>query len=144
MPSLGVAEWIDAQRSGERGPSFAICEPSGEAAFGKIALRLPGHASPATSCAAIRAGDHPVGELSYWVLPQARGRGLAGHAVAAMLDHARATTDLRSVVLDIESDNRASVRVAERLGAQRRAPDRTALDRTGVPRTLVVFVVALS
>jgi RimJ/RimL family protein N-acetyltransferase len=48
---------------------------------------------------------------------------------------------LRSVVLDIEAGNVASERLAERLGAQRRAPARIEVDRTGVGRTLVVYVL---
>jgi RimJ/RimL family protein N-acetyltransferase len=55
-----------------------------------------------------------------------------------------ADTGLRSVVLDIELTNAASLRVAERLGAERREPDRVQLDRTGTPRRLVVFVLPVS
>jgi RimJ/RimL family protein N-acetyltransferase len=85
--SLGtdVQTWIARQRAGTRGPSLAICTTGHDDALGKIALRLPGQASPATSCAAIRPGDHPVGELSYWLLPEARGRGLAAAAVQVMM-----------------------------------------------------------
>ena len=54
-----------------------------------------------------------------------------------------AGTGLRSVVLDIEAGNVASERLAERLGAQRRAPTRVEVDRTGVALTLVVYVLAL-
>jgi hypothetical protein len=42
-----------------------------------MALRMPGRASAATTCPAGRASDQPVGELSYWVLPEARGRQVA-------------------------------------------------------------------
>jgi RimJ/RimL family protein N-acetyltransferase len=47
------------------------------------------------------------------------------------------------VVLDIETDNLASIRVAERVGAIRREPSRVQNDRAGVPRTLAVFIVAV-
>lgn len=101
---------------------MAICAPGDARLLGKIALdarpRLP-----ATTCAAIRASDHPAGELSCWVLRDARGRGVASAAVAAILHRARRLEALRSVVLDIEADNVASLRVAERLGAQRRQPN---------------------
>jgi [ribosomal protein S5]-alanine N-acetyltransferase len=112
MSDVGVNRWIAEQRAGRRGPSLAICETSDDRPLGKIALRMPGRASPATTCAAIRESDHPVGELSYWVLPQARGRGAASAAVGMMLDAARRRTEVRSVVLDIEVDNIASLRVA--------------------------------
>jgi len=136
-----VSGWIERQRAEVRGPSRAICLAGDDRALGKVALRLPGHASPATTCAAIRAADHPAGELSYWLVPEARGRGLAAGAVALMMDLAAATTDLRSLVLDIEDTNAASLRLAQRLGAERRAPARVERDHTGAPRTLIVFVL---
>ncbi len=55
-----------------------------------------------------------------------------------------AETGIRSVVLDIEDDNPASMGVAERLGAERRAPARVAVDRIEIPRTLVVFALTVS
>ncbi|MGI8862851.1 MAG: GNAT family N-acetyltransferase [Solirubrobacteraceae bacterium] len=92
----------------------------------------------------IHRADHPVGELSCWLLPEARGRSLASAAVKAMALRARETTDLRSLAMDIEIDNIASVRVAERVGAKRRDPPRIELDRAGVPRTMVVFVLSIA
>jgi RimJ/RimL family protein N-acetyltransferase len=55
-----------------------------------------------------------------------------------------AGSGLRSVVLDIEAGNVASERLAERLGAQRRAPTRVEVDGTGTPRTLVVYVLPVA
>ncbi len=141
MSEIGIDAWIAEQQTGNRGPSMAICAAGDDRPVGKIALRMPGRASPATTCAAIRASDHPVGELSYWVLPEARGRGVASAAVAEMLGRAHRLEALRSVVLDIEADNVASLRVAERLGAERREPERTEIDRQGIARTMVVFVL---
>jgi [ribosomal protein S5]-alanine N-acetyltransferase len=139
-----VEAWIARERLEERGPSRAICLPEDDRALGKVALRMPGHASSATSCAAVAAADGPVGELSYWLLPAARGRGIAGAAVERMVEWAAAATELRSVVLDIEVTNRASVGLAVRLGAQRREPGRIELDRLGDPHTMVVFVLAIA
>jgi RimJ/RimL family protein N-acetyltransferase len=139
-----IDAWLQRESAEARGPSRAICLPGDDRALGKVALRLPGRASPATTCAAIVASDHPVGELSYWLVPVARGRGLAHAAVGAMLRSVADMIDVRSVVLDIEEDNAASMRVAERLGAERREPWRVELDRTGVPRTLVVFVLRIA
>lgn len=82
--------------------------------------------------------------LSYWLVPEARGRGLAYAAVRLMMASVVAGSGLRSVVLDIEAGNVASQRLAERLGAERRAPTRVAVDRTGVPRTLVVYVLPVA
>jgi ribosomal-protein-alanine N-acetyltransferase len=144
MNEMGVDRWIAEQRVGRRGPSLAICETGDDQPLGKIALRMPSSASPATSCAAIRVSDQPVGELSYWVLPEARGRGVASAAVGVMLGRARQSGGVRSVVLDIEVDNIASLRVAQRLGADRRQPERVEVDRQGVARTMVVFVIPIS
>ena len=143
IAELGVERWIAEQREGRRGPSMAVCDAGDEHVLGKVALRLPGKASPATSCDAIGSGDHPVGELSYWVLPHARGRGVATAAVVAMLDLAREAGEVRAVVLDIEADNVPSIRVAQRVGATRRQPERIECDRRGIPRTMAVFIVKL-
>lgn len=139
-----VEAWIERQRAGARGPSRAICVAGDERPLGKIALRLPGHASQATTCAAIGPDDGPLGELSYWLLPAARGRGLATAAVRAMASWAVAHTDLRGLVLDIEAANPASQRLAQRLGAQRRSPTRYERDRLGECRELIVFVLELA
>jgi RimJ/RimL family protein N-acetyltransferase len=136
-----VEAWIARQQAGTRGPSLAICLADDDRALGKVAVRLPGHASPATTCAAILPSDAPVGEASYWLIPSARGRGLAAVAVREMTERSAATTTLCSLVLDVETTNSASIRVAERLGAERREPERIELDRTGVAHTLVVFVL---
>jgi RimJ/RimL family protein N-acetyltransferase len=136
-----VAGWIERQRAGVRGPSLAICLTDDDRALGKVALRMPGHASPATSCEAIRPDDQPAGELSYWLLPDARGKGLGRLAVQEMVRTVVAGSGLRSVVLDIEENNRASMALAARLGAERREPIRVQRDRTGEPQRLVVFVL---
>ena len=61
-----------------------------------------------------------------------------------MLDRVRQTGEVRSVVLDIEADNIASLRVARRLGADRRQPERVEVDRQSVARTMVVFVIQIN
>ena len=50
---------------------------------------------------------------------------------------------MRSVVLDIELANAASLRVAQRIGAQPRATTRVEPDRDGVARTLRAHVLRL-
>ena len=52
-----------------------------------------------------------------------------------------ADVGLRSLVLDIEEENAASIRVAEHLGAQRRTPTRLHTDRFGDDWTMVVYVL---
>lgn len=138
-----VGAWLTAERDELRGPSRAICLADDDRALGRVALRVPEHASRAVRCAAMCREDQPAGELSYWVVPEARGRGIARAAVARMLEEIARTMSLRSVVLDIEETNTASARVAEAVGAERRSPPRVEVDRTGSARTLVVYVVTL-
>jgi RimJ/RimL family protein N-acetyltransferase len=132
--------WLRREISEERGPTRAICLPDDDRALGRVAVRLPEFASEAVRCAAVRTSDQPAGELSYWLLPEARGRGLAFTAVTEMLKIV-ADAGLKSLVLDIEGENAASIRVAERLGAERRTPTRLHTDRFGDDWTMVVYVL---
>jgi RimJ/RimL family protein N-acetyltransferase len=132
--------WIQREISEERGPTRAICLQDDDRALGRVAVRLPEFASEAVRCAAVRTSDQPAGELSYWLLPEARGRGLAFTAVTEMMKIA-ADAGLKSLVLDIEEGNAASIRVAERLAAERRTPTRLHTDRFGDVWTMVVYVL---
>jgi RimJ/RimL family protein N-acetyltransferase len=137
-----LGKWLDREMSEARGPTRAICLADDDRALGRVAVRLPEFASGAVRCAAIQPGDQPAGELSYWLLPEARGRGLAFTAVTEMVKLV-AGAGLRSLVLDIEEGNTASMRVAERLGAVRRMPTRSETDRFGEDRTMVAYVLAV-
>ena len=105
-------------------------------------MRLPQFASEAVQSAAVRTSDQPARELSYWLLPDARGQRLAFTAVTEMKEIA-ADAGLKSLVLDIEEDNAASIRVAERLCAQRRTRMRLQTDRFGDDWTMAVCVLAV-
>lgn len=133
--------WLRREVAEERGPSRAICLGADDRAVGRVALRLPEFASDAVRCEAVRDSDQPAGELSYWLMPEARGRGLALAAVQLMVRAVVPDTGLRTVVLDIEDGNEPSMRLAQRLGAERRSPARVKPDRRGVPRTLIVHVL---
>ena len=56
IAELGPERWIAEQRQGRRGPTLAVCGRDDDDVLGKVALRLPGKASPATTCEAIRPG----------------------------------------------------------------------------------------
>jgi RimJ/RimL family protein N-acetyltransferase len=135
--------WLRREISEERGPSRAVCLPDDDRALGRVAVRLPQFASEAVRCDAIQASDQPAGELSFWLLPDARGRGLASTAVTEMMKIA-ADTRLKSLVLDIEEGNAASIHVAQRLGAARRSPVRVLTDRFGDQRTMVVYLLRVA
>lgn len=135
------AAWLEAEITETRGPTRAICDLGRDLAVGRVAVRLPAHASAATRCEAVGPADAPVGELSYWLVPAARGHGRAQAAIEQMMDIVGAETELRSVVLDIEVTNAASLRLARRVGAQRRSPTRIEHDRQGTARELAVHVL---
>jgi len=134
--------WLRREMSEQRGPSRAICLSDDDRALGNVAIRLPQFASEAVRCVAVQTSDQPAGELSYWLLPGARGQGLAFTAVIEMVAIA-ANAGLKSLVLDIEEGNVASIRVAERLGAARRVPTRLHTDRFGKDWTMVVYVLSV-
>jgi RimJ/RimL family protein N-acetyltransferase len=137
----GVEEWVRREIAEVRGPTRAICLAEDDRVLGRVAVRPPELASEAVRCEAVRQSDQPAGELSYWLLPQARGRGLAYAAVRLMIDSVVPALGLRSVVLDIEEGNLPSIRLAERLGAERRSPTRVHPGRLGEPHTMVVYVL---
>lgn len=139
-----IETWVQGEVDQRLGPTRVICLPGNDRALGRVAVRLPEFASDAVRCEAVRESDQPAGELSYWLVPNARGRGLAHAAVQMMISTVLVSAGLRSVVLDIEADNVASMRLAERLGAERRSPVRVKLDRAGTARTLVAHVLPLA
>ena len=57
--------------------------------------------------------------IGYWLLPQARGRGLATRAVRLLSDWAFADLELARLRLFTEPENERSQRVAERCGFMR-------------------------
>lgn len=140
----GVEQWVQREMAEPRGPTRAICLADDDRALGRVAVRPPEHASEAVRCEAVRDCDQPAGELSYWLVPGARGRGLAYAAVRLMIESVVPALELRSLVLDIEEGNVPSVRLAERLGAERRSPPRLHPGRAGNPHTLVVYVLRVS
>ena len=66
----------------------------------------------------LRSLDHGDGrsDISYWVLPDARGRGTAAAALTALSTWAFDTLGLHRIEVDHSVDNPASCRVATRAG----------------------------
>ncbi|WP_433393845.1 GNAT family N-acetyltransferase [Micromonospora sp. KLBMP9576] len=94
-------DWADGRRF-----SFAVLEPSpgGETLVAQVILKN-----------VTADGDHA--EVGYWTAAPARGRGVAGHALATVTDWAFARfAALRWLDLMHQVDNPASCRVAEKAG----------------------------
>ncbi|MCR2763331.1 GNAT family N-acetyltransferase [Microbacterium sp. zg.B48] len=63
-------------------------------------------------------------EIGYHVLPRWQGLGLATEAAAACRDFARDRLGAEEVIAIVHPDNRASIRVAEKIGMHREDEDR--------------------
>lgn len=95
-----IAAWPDRWRQ-ETGAGWAITDSSG--VLGQISLR------------AIDLDD-AQGEVSYWVLPAARGRRVAARALTALTAFSFDRLGLHRVWLRHSTRNPVSCRVAERAG----------------------------
>ncbi|HEY2670578.1 MAG TPA: GNAT family N-acetyltransferase [Rugosimonospora sp.] len=95
-----IAAWSDRWR-GETGASWAVLD-AGDVA-GQVGLRR------------IDLSDG-LAEVSYWVLPGARGRGIAVRALTAMTAWSFAMLGLHRLEVAHSTANAASCRVAQRAG----------------------------
>ena len=54
--------------------------------------------------------------IGYWIIPEVAGRGITPTAVALVMDYIFFTVGLHRVEIDIRPENKASIRVVEKLG----------------------------
>jgi RimJ/RimL family protein N-acetyltransferase len=104
MDAAEAAEWIaqiTARWRAELGARWAVTE--GGVVVGQIGL---GHLDLHDGCA----------EISYWIVPQARGRGLAPRALEALCGWAFGELGLHRLQLEHSTANPSSCRVAEKAG----------------------------
>ncbi|MET8151745.1 GNAT family N-acetyltransferase [Actinoplanes sp. NPDC049668] len=94
-----IGEWPQRWRR-ETGAGWAI---AGDEVLGQISLR------------AVKLGEG-VAEISYWVLPKARGRGIAPAALTVLTGWAFEVLGLHRLEVHHSTRNSASCRVAERAG----------------------------
>ncbi|MFP4636098.1 MAG: GNAT family N-acetyltransferase [Nitriliruptoraceae bacterium] len=97
--------WIERQRSRVawgQGWSLAVTEIPADVAVGCAALLL-------------RAQEGVAG-VGYWLVPEARGKGLATHAVALLTEWGLQQADLARVEAWVEPGNQASIEVLSRCG----------------------------
>ncbi|MFF0746924.1 GNAT family N-acetyltransferase [Streptomyces sp. NPDC004111] len=98
-------EWFQAYRQDwarEKGGHWAITR-DGEGAVGRLALRGLDF-------------DDGTADVAYWVLPAARGAGVAPHAVGALTAWALEDIGFHRLELDHSTRNHASCRVALKSG----------------------------
>jgi [ribosomal protein S5]-alanine N-acetyltransferase len=101
-PAQQVAHLRERWREGTVA-SFAICDPTGRCVGG----------------AALEAGPVRRVDAGYWLLPEARGKGLATRTLARLSRWALVDLGFERVQLWTEPDNVPSQRVANRCGFQR-------------------------
>lgn len=100
-----VLEWFDGYHrdwAAERGGHWAVARDDGEV-LGRIALRGWDF-------------DDGVAGVAYWVLPAARGAGVATCAVEALTAWAMVEAGFHRLYLDHSTRNHASCRVATKSG----------------------------
>jgi ribosomal-protein-alanine N-acetyltransferase len=121
-----AAEILELNRARWRegtGATFAICESDD---------RCVGHAW-------VNLSDLRRGSVGYWLLPEARGRGLATRSVRLLAQWAFRDLGLARLALLTEPGNRASQRIAERLGFRREGVLRSYDENDGRRVDNVVF-----
>jgi RimJ/RimL family protein N-acetyltransferase len=96
---------IDQLRATDNQVGFAIVDTADGRLLGNIALAL----------------DGGVGEISYWIAVDSRGRGAASRALALLANWAFTRAGVSELRLHAHRDNIASQRVAERAGFVRDA-----------------------
>jgi RimJ/RimL family protein N-acetyltransferase len=84
--------------------------------------------------------DQPTPQLGYWLAVDARGQGLASRAGGLLVEWTAAELGITRLELEVEPDNAASIRVAERLGFSRIE----GIERTDGERRLAVYERARS
>ena len=77
--------------------------------------------------------------LGYWVRSSARGRGVATTAATLLAEWAFSTTPFCRLEVIAALGNRASQRVAEKIGAQREGVLRSRLQLHGQPHDAVIY-----
>lgn len=83
--------------------------------------------------------DQGVAALGYWLAPEARGRGVATHAVRLLAQWVFAELGLARLELTCSPDNEASQRVAERCGFVREGVLRSHVPFKGARRDSVIY-----
>ncbi len=103
----GTLEWIEWQRRKRAAGTvlaLAIQGRDDDRALGNVNL-------------AGLDGDRREAEIGYWLVPEARGRGLATAAASLLIDWGLREGGLERIEFAVLPENVASQRVAKRLGA---------------------------
>jgi len=111
----GVRTLADARRYLRSGPLASYARHG----FGLYHVALH-DGTPVGLCGLVKRDALPDADVGFAFVPAARGRGLAGEAAAAVIEHARRDCGLARLAGVTALDNLASMRLLEKLGF---APD---------------------
>jgi RimJ/RimL family protein N-acetyltransferase len=115
----------DAWRSGRAAP-LIIADDATDEPMGLINLQFR---------------DNTAASIAYSVFPEHRGRGVAARAVELVTRWGTQDLHLSQVLIEVDEENSASIKVAERAGFQRVATS-LETDAAGNERTKVTFVAS--
>jgi RimJ/RimL family protein N-acetyltransferase len=106
-----------------------------------LALVRPGEAGAVLGGASLYdvRPEQGCASVGYWLAPEARGRGVATHAVRLLARWAFTELGLARLELSCSPDNEASQRVAQRCGFTREGIPRSRVPREGGRRDTVVY-----
>jgi RimJ/RimL family protein N-acetyltransferase len=121
-----IARWHDQWST--QGPvrAFALRPADSEELVGGCELRL---------------GDGGSASMSYWTFPVFRQHGLATRAVVLVTRYAFDTLGVTEIEVEIEPDNVASRRVAQRAGFTTAGTIQASPGAGAAPRTMLRFVL---
>lgn len=95
----------------------------GTKGFGIWLLRRSGETGVIGGCGLAHPDDWPRHELTWWLMPDARGRGYATEASRAVIDWAYDKLGWPSVETHMRDENLPARRLAERLGGRKISRD---------------------
>lgn len=79
--------------------------------------------------------------IGYWVIPEVAGQGITPTAVALAMDYVFTTIGLNRVEIDIRPENKASIRVVEKLGLRHEGLKQRYIHINGDWRDHLVFAL---
>ncbi len=74
------------------------------------------HDGPAVGCTTLMLRRPGIGDLGYWLVDRARGRGIGTSAVSLMVEWALAQAEVDAIEAFVDDRNAVSRRLLERLG----------------------------
>jgi ribosomal-protein-serine acetyltransferase len=83
--------------------------------------------------------NHRFANLFYWIRSSRTRQGIASRVARMLARYGLVTLGLQRIEIVVETANIASLRVAEKAGAQREGVLRNGLNSHGVPRDAVMF-----